>query len=189
MRLYKGTRPYKIVQQLAVGGGVLLISLVNPVAGAGIVKDIMRQYFRGKYFERQRFLNDLAHLQRRELIDWKETPDGMVRMTLTKNGRVKILEYKLDEMHVEKPARWDRKWRLVVFDVPVDKKQARDALGVKLVELGFYPLQKSVYLMPFPCEDQIEFIATVFDVRKNVLILYVSNFEGEEKLMRHFGLI
>ena len=142
MKLYKGTRPYKIVQQLAVEGGVLLISLVNPVAGAGIVKDIMRQYFRGKYFERQRFLNDLAHLQRRELIDWKETPDGMVRMTLTKNGRVKILEYKLDEMRVEKPARWDRKWRLVVFDVPVDKKQARDALGVKLVELGFYPLQR-----------------------------------------------
>ncbi len=189
MRLYRGTNPYRIVRQLAAGGGVLLISLVNPVAGAGLVQDLIRHYFRGKHFERQRFLNDLKHLQNRELIDWRENPDGTVRLTLTQGGRDKVLEYKLDEMHIAKPAHWDGKWRLVVFDVPVDKKQARDALGLKLVELGFYPLQKSVYLMPFPCEDEVEFIASVFDVRKHVLILYVSKFEGEQKLMHHFGLL
>jgi hypothetical protein len=189
MRLYRDTNPYRILQQLAVGGGILLISLANPVAGASMVRSLVRHYFRGKYFERQRFLNDIKHLQNRELVDYKETPDGMVKLTLTQNGRTKILKYKLDEIHIKKPAHWDRKWRLIIFDVPVNKKQARDALGAKLSELGFYPLQKSVYLMPFPCEDEVEFIASVFDVRKHILILNVSNFEGEEKLMHHFGLI
>ena len=75
-----------------------------------------------------------------------------------------------------------------MFDIPHDHKIARDAFRTKLEDLKFYSLQKSVFITPYPCEKEIEFIATVFDVRKHVLILYVSRFEGEEKLKHHFGV-
>ncbi len=188
MKLRRNSNPYKIMCQLAAGGGVLLISIVAPAAGAGIVQDLLRGYFKKKSFEKTRFLNDLKNLQARQLIDYRESPGGNVKITITKDGRQKMLSYNIDDIHINKTARWDKKWRLVIFDIPVDKKQARDAFGRKLRSLSFYPLQKSVYITPYPCEDEIEFLAAVFDVRRHVLILHISDFEGEEKLIHRFNL-
>ncbi|MFN7088663.1 MAG: hypothetical protein ACK4NX_02515, partial [Candidatus Paceibacteria bacterium] len=61
-------------------------------------------------------------------------------------------------------------------------------LRLKLKELGFYPLQKSVFVYPFQCEEEIDFLCSVFDVRRYVLLLEVSNFEGSEKLAYYFGV-
>jgi DNA-binding transcriptional regulator PaaX len=176
------------MRQLAAGGGVLLISMVSPMAGASMVGDLLRGYFNKRSFERTRFLNDLNNLQKRELIDYKESKGGNVQITITKAGRQKMLSYDIDNIHLKKTGRWDRKWRLIIFDVPVAQKQARDAFGRKLRSMSFYPLQKSVYITPYPCEDEIEFLAMIFDVRRHVLILHISDFEGEEKLIRYFGL-
>lgn len=174
------------MQALVTGGGILLISLVAPAAGAGIVKNFLGGYMKKKYFERERFLNDLRNLQKRELIDYRELSDGTVKITLTKSGEKKTLMYRLDDMKLRKPAKWDKKWRLVIFDVPASNKRARDAFGRALRKLEFHPLQKSVYISPYPCEDEIEFVASVFDIRQHVLVLDVSSFEGEEKLIHRY---
>lgn len=88
-----------------------------------------------------------------------------------------------------KSGAWDKKWRLVIFDIPTYQKNAREALRHKIKEMGFYPLQKSVFITPYPCEDEIDFISSVFEIdRNNVLILEVSKFEGEEKLRNYFKI-
>ncbi|MBI4034031.1 MAG: hypothetical protein HY378_00590 [Candidatus Brennerbacteria bacterium] len=99
-----------------------------------------------------------------------------------------MLTYDIDNIKLKRQ-RWDGKWRLVTFDIPDSKKTAREALRRKLKELDFYPLQKSVFITPYRCEDEIDFICSVFDVnRNNVLILEVNKFEGAEKLKHHFKL-
>lgn len=99
-----------------------------------------------------------------------------------------MLKYQIDDIKLKKPAAWDKKWRLVMFDIPQEYRLARDAFRKKLKDLKFHQLQKSVFLTPYPCEDEIDFIAEIFDVRKHTLFLIVEGFEGEEKLRYLFNV-
>jgi len=184
----RNSRPYQILKHLAWGSGVLLVSIISPLGGAQLVRAGIKSYLRKKRFERDKFLRDLKKLQERDLADYRELDDGSVEVTITKRGRTQILKYRLDDMCLKRPPHWDGKWRLIVFDVPHSHKQARDALRRKLLDLRFYPLQKSVFITPYPCEKEIDFIASVFGVGRYLLILYATHFEGEEKLKHYFGV-
>jgi DNA-binding transcriptional regulator PaaX len=186
--LRKNGRPYQIMKYLALGTGILVLSIISPASGAYLIKAGIKSYIRNKRFEKEKFLRDLKNLQKRELINYEELESGEIKITLTKKGEEKALVYKLDEIKLNKPKKWDGKWRLIMFDIPHFHKKSRDALRAKLNDLKFYPLQKSVFITPYPCEEEIDFIASIFDIRKYILILYVSNFEGEEKLKHHFGV-
>ncbi|MEK9194414.1 MAG: hypothetical protein AAB884_01240 [Patescibacteria group bacterium] len=98
------------------------------------------------------------------------------------------MQFKLENIRINKPKKWDGRWRLVMFDVSDRQKTARDALRTKLKQLEFYPIQKSVFITPYPCENEVDFISSMFNVRNNVLVLYVEKFEGEEKLKHLFKL-
>ena len=161
MRIRRNSQPYRLLKYLAIGTGVLTLSLIAPVSGAMLVKNFIRYYFRNKKFQKYRFLNDLKNLQSRELVSYKEEGRGVVKITLTKNGREKILRYQIDEIKIKKPARWDGQWRLIMFDIPHYKRIARDAFRTKLKNLEFYPIQKSVFITPYPCENEIDFIASI----------------------------
>lgn len=107
---------------------------------------------------------------------------------LTKDGRQKALKYKFDEIKIKKPEKWDGKWRMVTFDIPEKKKRAREALRNKLRDLKFKELQKSVFINPFECENEIDFITEVFDLRRYVKFLKVDSFTNQEQLELQFKL-
>lgn len=72
---------------------------------------------------------------------------------------------------------WDRKWRVVIFDIEEKEKRARNALRQKLISLGFGELQKSVYITPLDVLSDIkEFL------RENGLLGKVFVFEAKELL-------
>lgn len=187
-KIRRSSNPYRIIKTLGLAGGFLLLSVVSPLSGAILVKGLVKSYFRRKSFERSRFLADLKNLQKRELLDYEELPKGEIKIVLSKRGREAVLQYNLDEIKIAKPKRWDGKWRLIIFDIPHHQKIARNALREKLKQIGFYPVQKSVYLIPYECEKEIDFIASIFEVRDCVLIMEVSHFEGEEKLRNYFRI-
>src|SRR3989344_3679849 len=107
------------------------------------------------------------------LIDFRLSNDGSAIITLTELGRKYALRYKIDELAIPTSALWDKKWRMVVFDIPERKKRGREALRNKLSELGFLQLQKSVWIFPYPCKDIIDFVVEVFELRQ-----YVQYFEA-----------
>ncbi|MFH1193313.1 MAG: hypothetical protein V1656_03320 [Candidatus Jorgensenbacteria bacterium] len=187
MGLRKNSRPHQFLKGLAVGSGVLAISIISPVGGARLIQGLIGGYFRKKRFEKEIFLRDLKNLQSRKLVDYRELEHGNVEIKITKLGKETVLKYNLDGIKL-KTQTWDGGWRLITFDIPNHHKAARDAFRKKLKDLKFYPLQKSVFLTPYPCEDEIDFVASIFDVRKYILILYIDHFEGEEKLRHHFKL-
>lgn len=180
----KNSKTKLLLKYMALGGVVVVLSLANPILPHYLIK----AYFKNKKFQKTKFLRDLKRLQSRDLIDYKELPDGQVKMILKSNSKKIMLKYDIDSMKLKKPLLWDRKWRLIIFDIPNDKRVASGAFSNKLKDLGFYRLQKSVYLYPFPCEKEIEFITSIFDIREHILILNVSNFEGDKKLKYHFGI-
>ncbi|MBI5220658.1 MAG: hypothetical protein HY978_02370 [Candidatus Liptonbacteria bacterium] len=188
LKIRKGSKSYALLKHLATGSGVIIISLLSPPTGAKLLQIGLAGYFRKRRFERYRLRRDLKKLQDRSLVSWREHTDGRIEIKLARRGEEVMLVHKLDSLALPRPKHWDNKWRLITFDIPHSCKRARDAFRRKLRDLNFHPLHKSVFLTPFPCEDEIDFLAAVLDVRPHVLILEVCHFEGEAKLKRHFNL-
>ena len=76
----------------------------------------------------------------------------------------------------------------MIFDIPEKFKKAREALRLKLKELGFKELQKSVLVFPYECEDEINFIMEIFLVRPFVRFIRAKSFTNEEQLKIKFVL-
>lgn len=178
----KDSQTRKILRYLALAGGVAALSIAAPL----LPHQLLKAYFRSRRFEKRKFLQDLKRLQERELIALRELPDGTVEMRLRKKGEHIALRYHFETMSIARPKQWDGAWWLVMFDISRKHNKARDALRMKLKDLGFYQLQESVFIFPFPCEKEIDALAAFWGVRNSVLLMRVSQFEGEEKLKHHF---
>ncbi|MBI5817309.1 MAG: CRISPR-associated endonuclease Cas2 [Candidatus Yonathbacteria bacterium] len=107
---------------------------------------------------------------------------------ITEAGKKKILEYNFDEMRLKVPKKWDGWWRIIMFDIPETKKQARRAVSFKIKELGLYRIQKSVFVSPYPCKNEIDFIGEFFNVRKEIIYMRAKEIEGVKKLKSHFNV-
>ena len=129
-----------------------------------ILKTLSKEW---RKIDRENLKKEVRNLYRSRLIEAKENPDGSLTYVLTNKGKVKALTYHFQEMKI-KENQWDNKWRAVIFDIPEKVKASRNALRDKLKELGFYELQKSVFVFPYECKDEIDFIIEFFNLRKYV---------------------
>lgn len=180
-RIQVGSTSYSILEILGIVGLVAIGSLLNPTLPYKILKKAAREW------SRPRVRTSLWHLERGGLVkkDAKET------VSLTKAGRKALERLRLDALKITRPARWDKKWHLVLFDIPAYPKtfnNARDALRGMLKRLGFVPIQKSVWIHPFPCETEVEALAAFFGVQQYVRMARVDQIEDESKLRARFGL-
>lgn len=155
-----------------------------------------RQYFRilksaAKEWERinERSLrNSIRILYKSKLIDTFDNPDGTTTIVLTENGRKKALTYQIDEINIKRTINWDRKWRIVVFDIPEKFKKSRDALSRTLKRMEFYQLQKSVFVHPFECKNEVDFIIEFFNIKEYVRYIIAEHIDNEIDLKRKFKL-
>ena len=137
---------------------------------------------------KERLKEIIKEFYQEKLVEYKEKPDGSIEIVLTEKGKLKALEGKIDELEVKIPKTWDKLWRVVIFDIPEKKKKARDALRRKLKELGFLEFQKSVFIFPYECKDEIEFVVEVFGIRRYVRYLIDKEITNEEELLLKFKL-
>jgi len=83
-----------------------------------------------------------------------------------------------------KHKKWDKKWRVVIFDIPKEFDKKRDIFRGKLKELGFYMLQKSVFIFPYSCENELKDLCSMIGIEDYVDILVAESGglrEGELK--------
>jgi DNA-binding transcriptional regulator PaaX len=139
--------------------------------------------------DRYRMRQSLKNLHNHKLIDFYEK-DGEMTVRITEKGNKKVLKYKFDEMKLTRPKKWDGCCRIISFDIPEKHKKARDALTRKLQDMELYPIQKSVFICPFECRDEVDFIGELFGIRK--FIHYYAAKEIDEKdrelLKRYYSL-
>lgn len=109
-------------------------------------------------------------------------------VALTKKGKTKLLKFNLEEIVIKKQKYWDGKWRLIIYDIKTKKKWAQQLFRKTLKKFKFFQLQKSVYLYPYDCEDEIEFLRQYYNIGKDVVILTISGLENEKAYKEYFGL-
>src|SRR3989339_1719665 len=175
---------------------LLMILALGGVAFAGaIVPGIMKAASRSRRFrsyKKQQFKSAVNNLKRRKLIEIISEKDRRVRVNLTNKGMKRVREFVFDNLSIPKPKKWDRKWRVVIFDIPTHPKKmniARNALREKIKELGFRKLQHSAWIHPYPCEDEILLVGETFEVTKYVEILTVEKLLHESKIKHVFSLV
>lgn len=130
----------------------------------------------------------VSRFQQQKYVTLEEKPDGSIVMRITKHGFVRALGYNLSTMQLKKPNMWDKKWRLVIFDVPEKHRRLRDIFRLRLKQLGLYALQESVYISPYSCFDEVEFLRELYGIAFTVRYLLVEKVEDDEYLRTHFKL-
>lgn len=127
-------------------------------------------------------------LIRQKYVSIGGNDDGTTTVRITKAGLTRALTYELDTMRIVKPKRWDKRWRVVIFDVPEKYKELRNAFRVRLRQLGLHQLQESVYVLPYPCFNEVEFLRELYGVAFTTKYLLVEKLEDDSSLRVHFGL-
>jgi hypothetical protein len=123
----------------------------------------------------------LKRLEKQKVIEIR----GNV-IQITDKGRNKVLQYNLETMCLKKQT--DGKWRIIMYDIANLKKRERELFRYMLKKLRLLQLQESVYLTPYVCEDEIEYLRQYFHIGNDVLVLKVIGIENEEAYRRYFGL-
>lgn len=129
----------------------------------------------------------LSRLEKQKLVETDEK-NGMQIIKITKEGKQKILKMALDDLAIKKPKVWDRKWRLVSFDLPEKLANIRKVLVEYLSGWGFYPLHESVYLHAYLCLKEVEFLREYLGVGEYVRIFTVIEIENDRQFRDFFGV-
>lgn len=114
--------------------------------------------------------------------------DGSETLVLTDAGKRRAQRYNFERLTVRKQAVWDGKWRVVLYDIPENLRDLRLELFRKLKHLGFVELQQSVFVHPYECRDEIEYLIEAYDARQHVRRMVVDELDIPEPLMKHFKL-
>ncbi len=141
-----------------------------------------------KEIDARNLRRSMGRLCLQKLVEEVYLPDGSFKLVLTEAGkrqaRIQLLFGK--SIRFRNPKRWDKKWRIVMFDIPEKEKKFRDILREHLRELRFYKLQHSVFVSPYPCEKPLLELAALYKAGPYVRVVTAERIDNEEKLKDHF---
>ena len=177
----------EIIKDVLLALGVIGLVVVAVVA-PNFVGVLGKLFISGKKYKNAQIKRSLFSLEKRGFVSISQE-GGKTVIKLTKNGKQKMLKYKIDSMKINPQKKWDHKWRLVIFDIPIDQSAARIEFTRKLKEIGFKLLQKSVWVCPYPCEDEIDFLKVVYEISPYVRIIIAEYIDIKNDLIKYFKLV
>lgn len=178
----------EIIKYIAAATAVTLVALLAPNAASTIFALAHKRSKKNSYQrQKSQIKQTLARLRDQKIISMEEAK-GKIIIKLTENGQKRLLKYKIDSLLLPKPNKWDSKWRIVLFDVPEDKKVARDCLRGAIKRLGMLELQHSAWVFPYKCKNEIDFIAAYYGIGKYLLYLETNQLENEKFYLRNFNI-
>ena len=178
----RGTKIQKAILRTIGGLGLLSVAVLAPNALQAL------GYFglTGKnLLNKNRAINNSRNrLIEHGLIEYNK--DSF--LCLTEKGEKKLIEIEAKDYKIIKPQKWDKKWRIIIFDIKERNKQIRDQIREKLNLIGFIKLQNSVWVFPYDCEDFINLLKADFSMGREVLYIIGDRIENEKVLLEYFKL-
>lgn len=161
--------------------GVLAVAMIAPNVLGAIAKT---KYFRQRKYQLK---SSITHLVSAGYLIFVNENDKK-HLRLTEKGERYASLINEGEFTPKKPKRWDEKWRMLIFDIPEERKYIRDKIRNTLVSLGFMRLQDSVWVYPYDCEDIITILKTDLRIGKDILYIIADKIEHDTRLRKQFSL-
>lgn len=176
---------FKLLLNSLKVAGLISVAIVAPNLIGSFAK--FNKVFSDKKYNNYRLRRSLTSLEDKGLVSIGQEGNKTI-IKLTKNGQQKLLKFNVDDLQIKIPKKWDKKFRIVIFDIPERKKKARYAFRSKVKEMGFIQIQKSVWLYLYPCEDEIDFIKEVYEIRPYVRVITAERIDIQNDILKKFNL-
>lgn len=151
-------------------GWWVLLTLEKAVDGYVRLEDFAYHHYRYRYgipdLKKASLSQALKRLRESGLIEQVKLKDDII-IKLTVQGRGLIAD-KFEEKD------WDGKWRVVIFDIPEEKRIIRNLFRRNLKKWGFKHLQKSVWISKRNVFDKLESYVKDLGIEKWVIVMQVD---------------
>lgn len=166
----------EVLKALALGGAIATMFVLPGMApGVKFFMDINDR-------RKQKLRRSLKALLRNGYVE--EVKKDVY--TVTSKGHVQLYKYAIDDLKILSSQKWDGHFHMITFDIPEQKKYARNALNKKLKELGFLTLQRSIYVYPFDFKKEFDDIGTLFGVKDNIVYIKTKDISNYVELQKEF---
>ncbi len=173
----------KIALAVLAMGGIIIVGAMAPN-----IFQTFGKFRRARKYSPQQLRSGIYTLNRQGCVEIIKEENNKITIKLTNRGKKRIREFSTENISIPKPKNWDKKWRIVMFDIPIKFNKARGALRNKLKDLNFYQLQKSVWAYPYHCEDEILFLANIFQIEPFIEIFTADELLHEDNIRKFFQL-
>ena len=164
--------------------GVISIVATSPY----FIRNLLGSYTRFSKYQKRKVSDAFSYFRKRGLLTIQSS-NNQIYISLTKEGRKKAGLFQIDSLKIARSPKWDKKWRILVFDIAQMKKFYREALRGKLKALGFFLFQKSVWVHAFDCRAEIELLRDFFGLSSNEICLIVTEqIEHDGELQKFFDV-
>lgn len=180
--MLRGKSLTKEILFMAAAGPIILSSLFLPNAPK-MLKLLMKWHKNWGKIDRHLIYNAIKRLNKKRLVELTQKGDDLY-IKITENGRKLIKNFDYDNLTLPRPKKWDKKWHLVIFDIPEKKNKERRAFSLKLKNMGLYPLQESVFIYPHDCQNEIDFICEFLSISQYINYCIVENITKKEGELR-----
>lgn len=108
---------------------------------------------------------------------------------LTKEGKKKAVSIKLDSGDSLVSTTWDGFWRVILLDIPENRKAERESLRYLLKKAGFICLKNSAWISPYPFEHMFTNIKKDLGLTTELVIMVTNKIDEitEKELYKIFG--
>lgn len=139
--------------------------------------------------DRYAMTRSLKNLSEAGLVEEIETAQSSF-LRLTPEGRQKLRNLKLSNPKSLVDTRWDGFWRMVIVDLPENRKSERDSIRYILKKAGFLCMKNSVWVSPFPFEHLFMNIKNDLGLHDEIMIIVTQHIDPvtEKALVESFGL-
>lgn len=154
--------------------------------------DLMSPFMTSSNFKRKflygmpydNYSKTVYYLHQKGYIRFIEKEDGRF-IALTTEGQLEAL---LAKAKHPGPAKWDGKWRMMIFDIPEETRDKRNKLRQLLKVNNFFKLQASVYINPYPLNREAIKYLQETKLIEYIRIIKVEEMDNDKDLRKHFNL-
>jgi len=103
--------------------------------------------------------------------------ESYVRLTKKGKHRLNVIAIEGEEALI--PAAWDGFWRIIILDLPEERKSEREALRYLLKKAGFVCIKNTVWVSPYPFEHLFMNIKKDLGLSTELMILTTETLDPE----------